>query len=135
MTPIGHVAVAYLAARGLDAPAAAAVGAGLFPDVVDKLVMLTGRAASGRLFSHCLVTFIGSVLAVWIVFGDALALAWFAGYATHLVLDADYRLPWFYLLFPHDRPATIWRLDKNVDKMICVEAAALFFAALVFGGG
>ena len=72
--------------------------ASLFPDIVDKTIGYVFRAMpNGRHYSHNLFSLVGLSLAVSLVWGRTLGLAWFLGHLGHLLADSTSQVPW---LFP-----------------------------------
>lgn len=72
--------------------------ASLFPDIVDKTIGYVFRAMpNGRHYSHNLFSLVGLSLAVSLVWGRTLGLAWFLGHLGHLLADSTGQVPW---LFP-----------------------------------
>jgi hypothetical protein len=76
--------------------------ASLFPDMVDKSIgYLLHLMPNGRHYAHNLFALILSTLAVTLIWGRMVGLAWFVGYLGHLVIDDEgpkNKIPWFFPL-------------------------------------
>ncbi len=101
----GHLAVALLEYR-LVPPTGRGrsvivplLAASLFPDLVDKAIRYIFRAMpNGRHYAHNLFSLAGVTALVALVGGKKVGLAWFGGYAGHLLADANNMVPWFFPL-------------------------------------
>jgi len=99
----GHFASVLLATRFLDVDRPTALGASLFPDVVDKtLHWLVRRTSSDRLWAHTAWSLAGSSALAWLV-GRGIGRpkvgrSWLAGYVVHLLGDISAPLAFFYPL-------------------------------------
>ena len=113
----GHLAVAlaghyYLSPTYLPDKQVRVTGtlllASLFPDIVDKAIGYVFRAMpNGRHFNHNLFSLVGLSLAVSLVWGRTVGLAWFLGHLGHLLVDsASGRVPWLF-------PAVHYEFPKN----------------------
>lgn len=94
MTPVGHVAFAYLAAapRTIDVRAPLFVVAGaLLPDVVDKSLWLLGVFPWGRTVGHAAIVWAGILALVYLWDLSARPIPWARwlawGGVSHLVCD------------------------------------------------
>jgi hypothetical protein len=114
---LGHVASSVLAARALKLDTRVVVLAGLLPDLVDKATRYVLHVVPfGRLPSHTLLGLALTTLAVYglgRIRGDGTArtLAWFVGYAAHLVLDFARPLPLLWPFVAYEWPDTYTPFD------------------------
>ncbi len=100
----GHLAVGLATHRLLSRiasddplPLPSLLLAGLFPDVVDKTIGYVFHwMPNGRHYAHNIFALFGLWLAVSLVWGRRVGVAWLAGYWTHLLADGR-TVPW---LFP-----------------------------------
>jgi len=99
----GHFASVLLATRFLDVDRPAALGASLFPDVVDKaLHWLARRTPSDRLWAHTAWSLVGSSALAWavgrVIGRPKAGRSWLIGYVVHLLGDSSAPLAFFYPL-------------------------------------
>jgi hypothetical protein len=138
---LGHLAVSALLHRYLDADLKPVIAAGLFPDVVDKLLCQVLRLTpSGRMYAHTLLSVGLSTAVVHKVCGRRTARAWALGYLGHLVADAEGRVPWLYPFREYDFTGSEPGLFQIVRKAMLrptevgFEAALLVWAAYALSG-
>ena len=100
---LGHLAVSALLHRYLEVDLKPVLAAGIFPDVVDKLLcQVLHLTPSGRMYAHTLLAAALSTAAVHKVCGRRTAWAWALGYLAHLVADAEGDVPWLYPFREYD---------------------------------
>jgi len=103
MLPLAHIGITIFLVSIVFLPITAALVGALAPDVVDKLLLVSGLAPCGRFFSHSI--FFGPILAVvayLLTRRKDVALAVLLGCYLHLLMDTRYFLPWFYPLVQYD---------------------------------
>jgi hypothetical protein len=143
---LGHLAVSALLHRYLvdeldPGGLAPAMTAGLFPDVVDKLLcQVLHVTPSGRMYGHTLLGAALSTLLVRKVWGARAAWAWALGYLGHLAADMDGFVPWLYPFREYDFEGEDIGLFRIVRRAIRnpirmgVESALLIWAVFALVG-
>jgi hypothetical protein len=133
---LGHLAVSALLHRYLDADLKPVIAAGLFPDVVDKLLCQVLRLTpSGRMYAHTFLSVALSTAVVHKVCGRRTSRAWALGYLGHLVADMEGRVPWLYPFreyeFSGSEPGLFQIMRKAMQRPseVGFEAALLVWAA------
>jgi hypothetical protein len=137
----GHVAASILAARYGDLDARLAVGAALFPDVVDKTCRYAlGLVPTGRLPSHTFLALALTTAGAYFLgrrMGQAgrWAAAWFLGYSLHLVLDFAAQVPLLWPFVPYElRPVrltyVLWHALTPIEMASLALEIALVGTAL-----
>ena len=82
----GHLASAWMAARGLRTDMRAAMGAAMFPDLIDKpLRWVFGVTPNDRLPAHTLLGWGLTTALVGVLWGRRRAAGWATGYGAHLL--------------------------------------------------
>ena len=92
--PIAHAGFSYIVAYAFRLNPVVTVFCGLLPDLVDKPLSMLGTGG-GRFFGHSLL-FVIIITAIFFFWRRRYALAALAGFATHLLLDLNALIPWFY---------------------------------------
>ena len=133
---LGHLAVSALLHRYLEADLRPAIAAGLFPDVVDKLLCQVLRLTpSGRMYAHTLLAVALSTAIVRKTYGRRTARAWALGYLGHLVADVEGDIPWLYPFRAYDfsgsEPGLFQIVRQAIRRPVEVgfESALLVWAA------
>jgi LexA-binding, inner membrane-associated putative hydrolase len=94
---IGHIGIALLQHRYLDAGFKPAIAGSLFPDALDKtLCQVLRLTPSGRMWGHTALSAVISTVAVRALTGKRTARDWFLGYLGHLLADSGGPIPWWY---------------------------------------
>jgi hypothetical protein len=94
---IGHVGIALLQHRYLDAELVPVMAGGLFPDALDKtLCQVLQVTRSGRMWGHTMLGVIVSTTLVGVIAGRRAARDWLLGYLGHLLADSEGPVPWWY---------------------------------------
>lgn len=94
---IGHVGIALLQHRYLDAELAPVMAGGLFPDALDKtLCQVLQVTRSGRMWGHTTLGVVASTMLVGVLAGRSAARDWLLGYLGHLLADSEGPMPWWY---------------------------------------
>jgi hypothetical protein len=142
----GHLAVSALLHRYLlDAfdqdGLAPTMAAGIFPDVVDKLLcQVLHMTPSGRMYGHTLLGAGLSTLLVRRVWGTHAAWAWALGYLGHLAADMDGFVPWLYPFREYDfegEDLGLFRIMRRAIRnpiRVGVESALLVWAVYALAG-
>ncbi|MBN1994265.1 MAG: hypothetical protein JW953_16325 [Anaerolineae bacterium] len=105
----GHIAVAlvehrFLVLQGQDEQVMLKplLIASVFPDLVDKAIgYVFHLMPNGRHYAHNIFSVIGLSLAVALVWGKTVGLAWFVGHLGHLLADDIRRVPWLFPVRPY----------------------------------
>ncbi len=92
--PIGHAGIAFILAYLFRLNPAVTVFCGILPDLVDKPLQAAG-IGGGRYIAHSLL-FVILVAAAFCLWRRKLGLAALVGGLSHLVLDLNGLVPWFY---------------------------------------
>jgi hypothetical protein len=141
MYVIGHVAAALLAARRWDLDARIAIGAALFPDLVDKTLRYgLGVVPSGRVPAHSLLVAglaTGGVALLGRRKGRAgrWAKSWAAGYGLHLAFDFAAQVPLLWPFVPYKLKGyklshVLWHRLEPIEVTSAALEVALVVAAL-----
>jgi len=94
---IGHVGIALLQHRYLDAELVPVMAGGLFPDALDKtLCQVLQVTRSGRMWGHTVLGVVVSTTLVGVIAGRRAARDWLLGYLGHLLADSEGPVPWWY---------------------------------------
>jgi len=94
---IGHVGMALLQHRFLDAELVPVMAGGLFPDALDKtLCQVLQVTRSGRMWGHTVLGIVVSTMLVGVLVGRRAARDWLLGYLGHLLADSEGPVPWWY---------------------------------------
>ena len=94
---IGHVGIALLQHRYLDAELVPVMAGGLFPDALDKtLCQVLQVTRSGRVWGHTVLGVVVSTTLVGVIAGRRAARDWLLGYLGHLLADSEGPVPWWY---------------------------------------
>jgi len=85
----GHLAAGYLAAHYAKLDEKVALVAAVFPDVVDKTCRyVLHLTPNGRIPMHSLIGLLLTTGLIWLILRrQRIALAWAAGYGSHLMAD------------------------------------------------
>jgi bacillithiol system protein YtxJ len=110
--------------------------AGLFPDIMDKLLcQVLHVTPSGRMYGHTLLGAALSTLLVRKVWGARAAWAWALGYLGHLAADMDGFVPWLYPFREYDfegEDIGLFRIVRRAIRnpiRVGTESALLIWAA------
>ena len=94
---IGHIGIALLQHRYLDAELAPVTAGALFPDALDKTVcQVLQLTRSGRMWGHTALGVVASTVLVGVLAGRHTARDWLLGYLGHLLADSEGPIPWWY---------------------------------------
>ncbi|MCD6285791.1 MAG: metal-dependent hydrolase [Anaerolineae bacterium] len=94
---IGHIGIALLQHRYLDAELVPVMAGGLFPDALDKTLCQGLRVTpSGRMWGHTTLGIVASTMLVGVLAGRRAARDWLLGYLGHLLADSEGPVPWWY---------------------------------------
>lgn len=94
---IGHIGIALLEHRLLDADLAPVMAGALFPDALDKtLCQVLALTPSGRMWGHTALSVGTTTLLVGLLAGNRAARSWLLGYLGHLLADLEGAIPWWY---------------------------------------
>ena len=113
---VGHLGISGLAHRYLKADLVPVVVAGVFPDVVDKLLCQRLRLMpSGRMWGHTLLGLALSTVIVRMLWGRQTAWGWAVGYLAHLLADLNGQVPWLYPLvqYDFDPSPSLWEILRR----------------------
>lgn len=96
----GHLSAAFLFHRLTGAGLLLVAAGSVFPDLVDKSLQAAGVFISGRHVTHNLFALFLTTLFVGCWRGKRAGMAWFGGYALHLLgdLPLSWAMPWFFPL-------------------------------------
>jgi hypothetical protein len=92
--PVIHIGVPAVLAMTLRLNPLVAIVCGILPDMVDKPLSAMG-IGGGRFIGHTLL-FAGVIIILFTVWKRKYGLAALIGLASHLLLDLDGLVPWFY---------------------------------------
>jgi hypothetical protein len=133
----GHLASSYLVFRLGRVGLKWVVAASLFPDLVDKGLRFAGVFATGRHLGHSFIALSLSTVIIAVWRGKYDGLAWFVGYAAHLLADLPFSwaMPWFYSLkfgaWHHSAETGLLNLATGqvvLDLIVTVTALVVFFS-------
>ena len=94
---IGHIGVALLQHRFMDADLLPVMAGALYPDALDKtLCQVLALTPSGRMWAHTALSVGITTIGVGLVAGGRAARSWLLGYVGHLLADLEGPIPWWY---------------------------------------
>jgi hypothetical protein len=132
--PIAHAGFSYIVAYIFRLNPVVTVFCGLLPDLVDKPLLMIGTGG-GRFFGHSLLFGIINT-SLFLVWRRRYAPAALAGFATHLLLDLNALIPWFYpfksyAVYSRDLDFSAWVKDYLSFSQAGFELVLVVFVFVV----
>jgi hypothetical protein len=138
--PIAHIGISAVLSFVFRLNPFVTVFCGILPDLVDKPLDMFG-IGSGRFIGHSLL-FVVVVIAAFFIWKRKFGLAALVGLGSHLVLDLNSFIPWFYPFKHYDFPASHLSISAYLksyltfsgggfELIVVVVAASIAFLGLM----
>jgi hypothetical protein len=130
--PVIHIGVPLVLAFLFKLNPGVAVLCGLLPDTVDKPLAVLG-IGDGRFIGHTLL-FAGVTIVLFMVWKRKYALAALTGFSSHLLLDLNTTIPWFYPFKSYHFSAITINVADYLKNYLTFSGAGLELIVVGLGG-